>query len=112
MNLLAVSQMIRRRDAPHVCEQRAHSAKLVPNEEFGSTISMLLTSTNEETHNQRYVVLDHKLFLKDVKHITFERHYLRYLHFYLLLEQLGGQACCELGLRHGLASIGRLLGDK
>jgi hypothetical protein len=52
---------------------------------------MLLTSTNEETRNQRYVVLDHKLFLKDVRHITFERHYLRYLRFYLLLEQLGGQ---------------------
>jgi hypothetical protein len=73
---------------------------------------MLLTSTNGETRNQRYVALDHRLFLKDVKHITIKRRHLRYLHFYFLLEQLGGQSCCELGLRQGLASIGRLLGDK
>lgn len=50
---------------------------------------MLLASTNGETRNQRYVAISHSLFLKDVKHITFERHHLRYLHFYLLLEQLG-----------------------
>ena len=49
---------------------------------------MLLASTNGENRNQRHVALEHRLFLKDVKRITFERHHLRYLHFYLLLEQL------------------------
>jgi len=60
---------------------------------------MLLASSNGETRNQRYVALEHSLFLKDVKHITFECHHLRYLHIYLLMEQLARrtrQACCEL----------------